>query len=216
MTDSDREPPEFTLSPNVRSVISLILFMHLFCVGVCLFSVYSPSRAQQRLLGVLGPYTQFGNFDLDFAPYYLTRDMLTEETFDEFQEREYRVEALLEGGDPTNDQDWVKLGNEWMGFGESYRRLQRLAYIPVAATREERQSAIALNLARFAKDQQEKEVIRIRIRQHVPIPQIYVEESVEFDLNDPIWFRTSYEARIVGDSVLPVVSNNEAAPILQD
>lgn len=213
---SSGPPLNLRLSPQVRSLISLLLFMHLFCVFFCLFSVYAPSRFQQRLLGVLSPYTQSMNIDLDYAPYYLTRDTLLDETFNQFQEREYRVEVLPQGADPMDSSSWIKLGGEWWGTGPSYRRLQRLAFLPVGSTAEERQSAIALNLARLGEQQTGQAIARLRIRQHVPLPQIYIEEDLPHDVNDEIWFKIAYQAIIVGDSVLPVVPEGEAAPLLSD
>lgn len=204
------------LSPQFRSLITLLLLMHLFCVFFCLFSVYAPSRFQQRLLGVLSPYTQSMNIDLDYAPYYLTRDTLLDETFNQFQEREYRAEVLPQGADPTESSSWIKIGDEWWGTGPSYRRLQRLAFLPVGSTSEERQSAIALNLARLGEKQTGQTVARVRIRQHVPLPQVYIEEDLPYDVNDEIWFKLAYQAIIVGDSVLPVVPEGEAAPLLSD
>jgi hypothetical protein len=213
---SSGPPLNRSLSPQVRSLISLLLFMHLFCVFFCLFSVYAPSRFQQRLLGVLSPYTQSMNIDLDYAPYYLTRDTLLDETFNTFQEREYRVEVLPHGADATDAASWIKLGENWWGTGPSYRRLQRLAFLPVGSTAEERQSAIALSLARLGEQQIGQPVARLRVRQHVPLPQVYIEENLPHDIDDEIWFKLAYQAIIVGDSVLPVVPEGEAAPLLSE
>ena len=61
-----------TPSESTRTVISLLLFCHLFCVVVVLSASYAPSVLQARLLRVLRPYTQTLNLDLDFTPYDLT------------------------------------------------------------------------------------------------------------------------------------------------
>ena len=210
------EQPPRSLSPNLRSIISLLLFMHLFCVFFCIFSVYPPSRFQRRLLSVLAPYTQLTNIDLDNAPYYLTRETLLEETYDQFQEREYRAEVLPRGNDPSDPNGWIQLGSSWWGAGPAYQRLQQLAHLPVRTSLEERQSVIAVGLARLGEQETGRPIARLRIRQHVPVPQIYVEEDVPHNPNEEGWFKLAYEALIVGDSVLPIVPDSEAAPLIPD
>ena len=212
---SPEQPPR-CLSSNLRSIISLLLFMHLFCVFFCIFSVYPPSRFQQRLLSVLTPYAQLTNIDLDNAPYYLTREILLEETFDQFREREYRAEVLPQGNDPSDPSGWIQLGSSWWATGPAYRRLQQLAQLPARTSLEERQSVIAMSLARLGEQETGRLIARLRIRQHVPVPQIYVEEGVPHNPNDEGWFKLAYEALIVGDSVLPIVPNAEAAPLIPD
>jgi hypothetical protein len=48
-----RGPP-----PLVRSILSLLLFIHFFCVLVVLSSTYIRSRLQGRLVAIFGPYTE--------------------------------------------------------------------------------------------------------------------------------------------------------------
>ena len=55
-----------------RSVISLVLFIHLFCVAVVLSSNFRRSPLQARLVSMFAPYTQLLHFDPDFTPYYYT------------------------------------------------------------------------------------------------------------------------------------------------
>lgn len=55
-----------------RSVISLLLAIHLVCVAVVLASNFRRSALQSRLVAVFAPYTGFLNFDPDFTPYYHT------------------------------------------------------------------------------------------------------------------------------------------------
>jgi hypothetical protein len=57
---------------TLRSVISLVLFIHLFCVAVVLSSNFRRSRLQARLVSLFAPYTQLLCFDPDFTPYYFT------------------------------------------------------------------------------------------------------------------------------------------------
>jgi len=59
-------------SDTLRGVISLALFIHLFCVAVVLSSNFRRSRLQARLVSLFAPYTQLLHFDPDFTPYYFT------------------------------------------------------------------------------------------------------------------------------------------------
>jgi hypothetical protein len=59
-------------SSALQSVISLVLFIHLFCVAVVLSSNFQRSTLQARLVSLFAPYTQLLHFDPDFTPYYFT------------------------------------------------------------------------------------------------------------------------------------------------
>jgi hypothetical protein len=55
-----------------RSVISLLLCIHLFCVAVVLGSNFRRSPLQGRLVAVFSAYTKLLHFDPEFTPYYYT------------------------------------------------------------------------------------------------------------------------------------------------
>lgn len=58
-----------------RSLASLALTIHLFCVGVVLAAScpnFRRSALQNRLVALFAPYTQLLYFDPDFTPYYYT------------------------------------------------------------------------------------------------------------------------------------------------
>jgi hypothetical protein len=60
-------------SPDLlRSVLSVLIFIHLFCVAVVLSSNLRRSALQNRLVGLFAVYTQLLDFDPDFTPYYYT------------------------------------------------------------------------------------------------------------------------------------------------
>ena len=59
-------------SEGVRTTISLLLFMHLFCLGVVLSSSFLPSELQRRLVSVVAPYTKSLHLDPNFLPFQLT------------------------------------------------------------------------------------------------------------------------------------------------
>lgn len=59
--------------PNTaRSLISVLLFAHLFCVLVVLSSNYRRSPLLSRLVSFFAVYTQALNFDPNFTPFHLT------------------------------------------------------------------------------------------------------------------------------------------------
>src|SRR3954471_13888696 len=59
-----------------RSVVSLLLCIHLFCVAVVLASnspgSYRRSPLQGRLVSIFAAYTRLLHFDPEFTPYYYT------------------------------------------------------------------------------------------------------------------------------------------------
>jgi hypothetical protein len=60
-------------SPDIlRSVLSILIFVHLFCVAVVLSSNLRRSALQNRLVSIFAAYTQLLDFDPDFTPYYYT------------------------------------------------------------------------------------------------------------------------------------------------
>lgn len=59
-------------SEAVRTTVSLLLFMHLFCLVVVLSSSFLPSELQRRLVSVVAPYTKSLHLDPNFLPFQLT------------------------------------------------------------------------------------------------------------------------------------------------
>jgi hypothetical protein len=55
-----------------RSVVSLVLVIHLLCVGTVLASNFRRSLLQSRLVSIFAAYTRSLHFDPDFTPYYYT------------------------------------------------------------------------------------------------------------------------------------------------
>ena len=81
MPDPSVNPGEAKLpDPAVRSVVSLLLFAHLFMLVVALSSYMSPSELQQRLVRVVSPYVRTLNFDLAHPYYWSARLHWTLET----------------------------------------------------------------------------------------------------------------------------------------
>jgi hypothetical protein len=55
-----------------RSVLSLLICIHLFCVAVVLSSNFRRSALQARLVSIFAGYTKLLHFDPEFTPYYYT------------------------------------------------------------------------------------------------------------------------------------------------
>src|SRR5437868_6486591 len=56
----------------LRSVVSLLVCIHLFCVAVVLASNFRRSPLQARLVSIFAAYTKLLHFDPEFTPYYYT------------------------------------------------------------------------------------------------------------------------------------------------
>lgn len=107
----------------IRSVISLLLFIHLFCVAVVLSSNFRRSRLQNDLVRVFSVYTGLLNFDPDFTPYYYTLGRnLDDDTW-------LAVDLYADANQNVASQpllDTVRLpqgGTNWFGERRRYFRL---------------------------------------------------------------------------------------------
>src|SRR5262245_52160387 len=56
----------------LRSIVSLVLCIHLFCVAVVLASNFRRSPLQTRLVSIFAAYTQLLHFDPEGTPYFYT------------------------------------------------------------------------------------------------------------------------------------------------
>lgn len=102
-----------------RPLVSLALFIHLFCVLVALSGSLFRSGLQERLLGLFAPYTQLLGFDPAPAAFYLTHGLPND-----FGQS---VEVLPEGQDATDNANWLALEDRGARGGERLGRTQRLA-----------------------------------------------------------------------------------------
>jgi hypothetical protein len=109
-----------------RSVASLLLFIHLFCVVVVLGSNFRRSRLQSDLVRIFAVYTQLLNFDPDFTPYYFTFGRnLDDDTW-------LTVELYADANQPVASQtvlNTVRLpdgGTNWFGERRRYFRLAQI------------------------------------------------------------------------------------------
>jgi hypothetical protein len=102
-----------------RSIISLLIVIHLTCVMVVLFANFRRSQLQADLVGVFRPYTQFFGFDPDFTQFYLTHGS-------ENDDRVIVVDLYPRGDEPVADQKLLKTvvltdhGSPWLGSRRRY------------------------------------------------------------------------------------------------
>ena len=116
----DNRPPD-AASP-ARSIASVLLFIHLFCILVALSANHASSPLQRRLLGIFRPYTTLLNFDHGHVRYDLTQGTA--------DDAESRLEFLAATPtDPTRSEErWQQLqaGMRGSDRAERYRRLATL------------------------------------------------------------------------------------------
>ena len=114
-------------SPDIlRSVLSIVIFAHLFCVAVVLSSNLRRSALQSRLVKVFAIYTQLLDFDPDFTPYYYTfgRDV--------DNDARLVVDLYADADLSARDQPLVKTvtlpahGTNWLGDRRRYFSLARI------------------------------------------------------------------------------------------
>jgi hypothetical protein len=118
------------ISDTLRSVISLALFIHLFCLAVVLSSNFRRSELQARLVSIFAPYTQLLHFDPNFTPYYFTLGRPGDD------DTWLAIDLYADANLPVSDQPLVQTiklhdgANAWLG---NRRRCFQLAQMLAAS-----------------------------------------------------------------------------------
>ena len=196
-----------------RSVVSLILVVHLFCVVVALGSNLAPSPLQERLVTVLAPYLQLVNLDLNYTPYYLTHETaLDTDHWIEVLPSEAKAdaEAQLREADrpgaevPTDadieDDAWLNLTDKGLRGGDRRHRYQRYAKImDIYADREDFSGTIAERAVLYASSRLGIDSIQIRCRRlELQTPEaLRPGSNAPRDPFDPSYVRTAYDADVL-------------------
>ncbi len=129
-------------SPEVRGIVGLFLFIHLFSVAVALSSYADTSALENRLQQVLGPYSSTLNFDLRPNVYPSGRFYLTHA---EVSDVDFSVE--IEGTLPDGTVEKTSLPTPGLWPGQ-WRRYQALANAAGAmATSEDVEPVLLRSLA---------------------------------------------------------------------
>lgn len=179
------------ISDRLRSVVSLVLALHLFVLFFALSGNYFRSPLQARILGVLRPYAQLLNFELDFLPYQLTHAQISDV--------DHRIELLPAGSQADDDSAWLVLPDRGFRGGERYKRYQRLGRL-LAFLAEENAGAgpslLARSVVENALHQGDVRPDQVRVRRHLlQSPDIFSGGTPEQrDPNAPTYFRVVYAA----------------------
>ena len=176
----------------LRTVVSLVLFIHLFLVFLCLTSNLSISMVQSRLLGVFGPYTQFLNLDLNFTPYHLTHATINDV--------DHRIEVLPKGADENDDEQWTVLPDVGLQGSDRRQRYQRLAHVlSVLAEQDAASGAIAKDVGEYFYHHRSVEPVQLRGRRHLLQPWQAINSATadERDANSSRYYQDSYRANLI-------------------
>lgn len=205
---SPKSDAQVVPSDNTRAFVSLLLFIHLFIVLICLAANLIPSELEMRLLQLFQPYAQLLNFDLDGTRYYLTH--ATENDVD------HRWEVLpVELGDGTGE-GWQVLRQGLRG-SERYLRYQRFAdALAYAAESDELPSLMAEGVARHYERQLQIPLQEVRCRRHA-LQSFEVAASAEGtdDSANPAYLSDIYRAQVVASESGPIRVLKREAPALE-
>lgn len=131
----------------LRSVVSLALSIHLFCVATVLASNFRRSPLQARLVSIFAPYTKLLHFDPEFTPYYYTFGRpLDDDTW-------LVIDLYPSGEKPVAQQQLastVRLpegGSRWLG--NRRRAFQLAKLLSASADRENENDDITSEIARW-------------------------------------------------------------------
>jgi len=209
---SESTPGESATTSNstARSIASLALFIHLFCLAVALTANQAPSPLQERLLFVFRPYTQLLNFDVSFV-----RFDLTQETADDADQR---IEYLPEGQAVTDADAWVLLSGGIRG-GDRQHRYQRLAMLMsfFGAREDDSTTAVlASAVATHLYQQRTEPIDQIRVRRHLlqSPDQVRGIDASQRNPSSPAFFQDVYRAQVIegGVAVQKVEERGQVAP----
>ena len=220
---SQSQPKDATgsLSDTSRSLISLFLVLHLFCVVLACAASVSPSPLQLRLLSVLRPYCRYLGVELPYAQFNLTYGP-------ELGGGDYRLEMLPADGDAEAPEDWSVLPDAGLRGSDRYKRFQRYAQriavinqFATASGLADIESAVGTMASGAAESyfhQSQITPTQLRVRLHAlqSIDARNLGSQEERDPNSDTYFQVPYAANVVIDpqgnaNVLKIRSEAEVA-----
>ena len=200
-------------SSPLRSLASLLIFIHLFCLAVAISANQAPSPLQERLLEIFRPYTQLLNFDVSFI-----RFDLTQETADD---ADHRIEYLPEGEDPANADAWVQLtaGPKGSDRRIRYQRLAGLTNFFGSRGDDATCAVFASAIGTHLAQQRQQPIDQLRLRLHLlQSPEQIVSANLEDrNPNSTRFFQELYRARVIdgGLAVQKVEDATQVAPTVR-
>jgi hypothetical protein len=216
---SSQSAAEHAQRPNeiVRTIVSFLLFLHFFALGVAIASNWSPSSLALRLRRVPGlrPYLQLLDQDQAYIGLYNLHDGLSEDT-----DAAVEVDLTLENG---AERKFV-LPAPGLWPHQRYRHFSRLAEVAAdLAPNQDLQSIVPQAIAKHYVAEVQAEghkvsggMVRVKHWLLQPMEAIGSSNSAERDPHSAVYDRKLYEARIklVGGKVrlLKVEEARDVAP----
>jgi hypothetical protein len=203
-----------------RSILSLLLFIHLFCVAVVLSSNFRRSRLQSDLVRIFAGYTQLLDFDPNLTPYFHTLGR-------EIDDDTWLVIDLYADADkPVTAQPLVASvrlpegGTNWLGDRRRYFRLAQMVAASAETEDDDVSGAIARPVAArmMRETQNQRAVVRCIRRMSQPLNLATLNPGYPPDRpTDPAYDVLVYEADVWIDEdgevqLLKRASRAEVAP----
>jgi len=194
------------LSEKTRSLVTLFLVLHLFCVFVALSASVSPSSLQTRILTVLRPYTRLANLEVPFAKYYIT--------YAAEPDTDHRLELLPPEASPDDPSSWYVMPDAGLRGSDRYLRYQRLGEVVADfSDADEITSRVATAAAVSYRERFGELPKTFRCRQHrlQPMASITGGRAEERDPFFEGYFVTPYQADIIAFDDGTVVTHRRSA-----
>ncbi len=174
----------FAWKAGTRSVVSLLLFMHLCTIAVALTST-SPSPLQIRLLDVFRPY---------LAPLHLMVDYTSRFHFTHGPEEDLDHFLTVEWSEGAEGGQSFRLPTRKIPGSPRFHRLQLLANTAADFARSETwEVEIPRALASYYLNRWNQEEATVRVMAHVPLSTAEVARDTDPDGED--YLRPVYEAK---------------------
>lgn len=143
--------------PTLRSIVSLLIVLHLLCVGFVFSANTNPSALQQRLAGVLGPYTQLLHLDPGGARLHFTGG-------GEMGEDYVIVVAPRRSDGSAGESEAVRIpGNEARGTADRWRAAYLAHEMSSYAERDELIALFAKSIGRRVMQDQGFDHVFVRV-----------------------------------------------------
>lgn len=204
--------PAKELTGTFRSILSLVIFVHLFCVVVVLFGNHYGSQLQFRLIRFMGPYTRLLYFDPQvIAGFHLSHsEEVEDDHFLEIQSEEGSTIARVP--DPNSRENGLR-------GGFRYRRW--LALMRRMAMNAENEDYLAEFSRAVGQNQlvgDENQRLVLRLLRRMPLDLAGPSDA---DAGGPEAYVLVYSADVWRDEqgvirVLKKVQASEAAPVDDD
>lgn len=208
---SKHTDPAKAMSPNVRAIISLVLFIHLFSVLLALVTNLGPLSELRGGLRVnfLMQYLQLLHMDTAYSFHYMYGDPVD---FDQVIE--------VELGDADSQPQTVQLPDRDLPLGLRRRRYEQLAQsVAEQSGNEDTEHILPRAIAESLLAKYDAGELNFRCRTHFAqsIEDAGALEPAQADPFDDRYYQTMYEARLWMDAgvlqLLKSETSQDSAPV---